>query len=46
VQHRLLPLNSQPIHTSWGTAWSFRSRYISGEKPIWTLVSMMPFAAP
>jgi hypothetical protein len=32
VQHRLLLLSLQPVHTSWGTAWSFRSRYISEER--------------
>jgi hypothetical protein len=45
VQHRLPLLNSQPIHTSWGTAWNFRNRYTSGERPVWTSVAMVLFAA-
>jgi hypothetical protein len=44
VRHHLLQLNSQPIHTSWGTIWSLRSRYISGERLVWTLVAMVQFA--
>jgi hypothetical protein len=38
-------LNSQPIRTSWGTAWNFRSHYISGKKPAWISVAMVQFIA-
>jgi hypothetical protein len=45
VQHRPLLLSSLPIHISWGTSWSFRSHYTLGERPAWTSVAMVQFAA-